>query len=104
MGNDGFRLFGSDIASTRTITDFSVADDRIDLARGIFSALPAIGALNAANFIIGTAAQDADDYLVYNSGGGELYYDADGNGAAAAVKVALLSAGLAMTSADFMVY
>ncbi len=52
----------------------------------------------------GTGAHDADDRIVYNPGTGALWYDADGNGAGAAVQIATLT-GLAgaLTQADFMV-
>jgi len=48
-------------------------------------------------------AADADDYLIYRSGTGALFYDADGNGAGAAVQIAVLGSGLALTVADFTV-
>ena len=46
---------------------------------------------------------DSNDYLVYDSDGGQLYYDADGSGAGVAVLVAILAPGLALTAADFVV-
>jgi Ca2+-binding RTX toxin-like protein len=84
------------------ITDFSVVDDTIILDKAIFTTLTA-GNLPTAAFVIGTAAGDADDRIVYNSANGALFYDADGNGAGAAVQFATLSAGLALTAADFVV-
>jgi Ca2+-binding RTX toxin-like protein len=50
-----------------------------------------------------TAAADANDFLIYNATTGALYYDPDGNGDAAAVQFATLSAGLALTAGNFVV-
>ena len=50
-----------------------------------------------------TTAADANDYLIYNSTDGKLYYDADAIGTNAAVQIALLGKGLVLTSADFVV-
>ena len=36
------------------------------------------------------AAHDATDRIIYDTTSGSLYYDADGNGSAAAIQVALL--------------
>ncbi len=87
------------------ITDFNVVDDTILLggAAGQPFAILATGALRAGTLVIGTAALDADDYLIYNSGTGALLFDADGNGAGAAVQFATLATGLALTVADFIV-
>ncbi|MEY5098276.1 MAG: hypothetical protein RJA36_995 [Pseudomonadota bacterium] len=41
----------------------------------------------------GAAAHDASDRLIYNTSTGALYYDADGQGGAAAVQVALIGTG-----------
>jgi Ca2+-binding RTX toxin-like protein len=84
------------------ITDFNVADDTILLDDTVFTTLAA-GSLVADQFVIGTAAQDANDRIVYNSATGALFYDTDGVGAAAAVQFSELSAGLALTHLDFLV-
>lgn len=90
-------------ANVDTIADFSVADDTIQLENGIFTALGAPGTLAASGFVIGSAAQDADDRILYDSASGALSYDADGTGAAAAIRFATLATGLALTSADFLI-
>jgi Ca2+-binding RTX toxin-like protein len=107
-GNDIFRFDTMLNVSTNldTITDFATGADDIQLENAIFTSLTAAGALNASYFIGGagvTAAADANDYLIYNSTTGALYYDADGTGSAAATQFATLSAGVGLSVADFMV-
>lgn len=85
-----------------TITDFDPAADTIQLENAIFTTLPA-GALAGTAFQIGAAAVDASDRIIYNSATGNLFYDPDGFGGVAQVQFARVSAGLAMTSADFVV-
>jgi serralysin len=53
--------------------------------------------------VIGAAAQDADDGIVYDNTNGALFFDIDGVGGATAVRFATLSAGLALTNLDFLV-
>ena len=84
------------------VTDFNVADDVIHLDRAVFSSLKP-GVLKEGAFVVGSAAGDANDHIVYNSATGALLYDADGDGADAAVQFAQLGTGLALTSADFLV-
>ena len=84
------------------VVDFNVVDDTILLEASAFASIPT-GALPAERFVVGTAALDADDNILYDSSTGALYYDSDGNGAAAAVQFAELSAGLALTHLDFLV-
>jgi Ca2+-binding RTX toxin-like protein len=84
------------------ILDFNVADDTILLDDAVFGAL-APGGLAAGAFVIGAAAQDANDRIIYNSGTGALFYDSDGVGGTAAVQFAELSTGLALTNLDFLV-
>ena len=87
------------------IEDFAPATDRIVLAGAAgqpFAAL-ASGSVAARSFVIGSAAADADDYLIYNQATGALLYDADGSGGGAAIQFATLQAGLSLTAADFLV-
>ena len=82
------------------ILDYSVADDQIRIDNAVFTGL-ANGALAAGAFVIGAAAADANDRIIYNSATGALLFDADGTGAIAAVQFATLSTGLAMTAGEF---
>lgn len=84
------------------ITDFSVVDDTIRLENAVFDRLAA-GTLPAAAFHIGTGASDAADRVIYDSGSGALFYDADGTGAGASVQFTQLSTGLALQASDFLV-
>ncbi len=86
------------------ILDFSVADDTINLARSIFTKAGAAGTLATAAFRQGIAAADASDRIVYDKASGKIFYDADGNGAGAQVLFATVTAGTALTNADFVIY
>ena len=102
-GLDIFRFTTAPTANTDTLTDFSVADDTIQLENAVFKKFTTPGVLKAANFVKATAAHDLNDYLVYNPATGALSYDADGNGAGAAQQIALLGVNLALTNADFVI-
>jgi Ca2+-binding RTX toxin-like protein len=84
------------------IQGYGVADDVIHIDNAVFTGLAA-GALSAGAFVIGAAAADADDRIIYNSVAGTLLFDADGNGAGAAVQFATISTGLALTASEFFV-
>jgi Ca2+-binding RTX toxin-like protein len=89
-----------------TITDFSVINDTLQLENAIFGSLTTIGTLAAGSFHSGagfTSAADANDYVIYNTTTGALYYDAGGNTGAAAVQFATLTGAPALTNLDFMV-
>ena len=89
------------------LVDFSQSgtngNDSIHLDNDIFTALGAAGALAAGNFVNGTAAADANDFIIYQQSTGKLWYDADGNGAGAAVQIALISTRPVLTAADFTI-
>ena len=103
-GADAFMFDTAPVASLADrITDFSVADDAIWLENAIFTKFAAAGALNAAFFRVGAAAADANDYIIYNSANGALYYDSNGNAAGGSTLIAMIGANHALTSADFLV-
>jgi Ca2+-binding RTX toxin-like protein len=106
-GGSGYDVFRFDTAIGATnidkLTDFSSADDSIQLDHTIFTKLAVADALNAANFKLGAVAADANDYVVYNKTSGALFYDADGNGAGAAVQIALIGNHAVLTAVDFVV-
>jgi serralysin len=85
------------------ITDFNVADDTILLSDNVFSNSLELGSVAGSQFVIGTAALDAGDRIIYNSATGALLYDSDGTGATAAIQFAEVSAGLSLTNFDFFV-
>ena len=103
-GQDQF-LFNTPLDATinvDTLSDFSLADDTIVLENTIFGVFSA-GPLAAERFIVGTAALEANDNVFYNPATGALYYDSDGNGAAAAIQFAQLAPGLALTQDEFLI-
>jgi Ca2+-binding RTX toxin-like protein len=97
-GSDHF-LFNTALNATTnkdTITDLA-SDDKLDLSRLIFSNLGAVGSLSPDDLVSGadlTTAQNANDYLIFNTTTGNLYYDADANGAGAAVMFAQLGSSI----------
>ena len=113
LGNDVLYSFnGNDIYAFTTalgannvdrILDFSSGLDRIGLDDAIFSGIGTPGSFNAGAFVNGTAAGDADDRIIYDQATGNLFYDADGNGAGAAVLFATFDTKPALTQLDFAV-
>ncbi|NMF96070.1 calcium-binding protein [Aromatoleum toluolicum] len=94
-----------DLTGTDTITDFVHGTDEIWIDNSVFTALTTDGALAAGNFVTGAGAValDADDFLVFDSTSGALYYDADGNAAGAAVHIANVNVGSGLAFDDVTV-
>ena len=91
LGADQFQ-FTTALGATNIdrIADFVVAEDTIALDDAIFAAIGAT--LDAGEFYLtGSGPRDADDYIIYNATSGALFYDADGNGAGAAIRFAVLT-------------
>ena len=106
-GADVFRFETALSAATNvdTIQDFIHGADAIQLENAIFTKLTKTGTLPTANFAASATAApvDANDYILYNTTTGALYYDADGSGVGAAVQFAMLIGHPAVTAADFVV-
>ena len=97
-GNADFVLFGSGI-------------DKLAFDGAVFTAIGPSGNFTAgdARFFAAagaTSGHDADDRIVFNTSTGELFYDADGNGAGTAQLVATLQqvqAGFVLAATDIVV-
>lgn len=104
-GNDVF-VFSSvsnKAANFDTITDFVTKQDSIYLFLSVFTALEKTGSLNADYFITGSAAKDENDYIIYDSSTGKIFYDPDGSGTAAQVALVSLVGTPELTFNDFYV-
>lgn len=89
------------------IVDFKSSDDSIQLDNAVFTKL---GRGSAAGvrfksdmFVEGTKARDREDRIVYDKKTGSLYYDADGTGSSAQVKVATVTNKTKLYWHDFYV-
>ena len=85
-----------------TVLDFTIGMDRIALDNDIFTGL-ARGNLPAGSFRTGGVAMDANDYILYDSPTGKLYFDVDGTGANPAMEFAIVSPGLALSHLSFLI-
>nr|WP_315475661.1 DUF4214 domain-containing protein [uncultured Undibacterium sp.] len=90
-----------------TIVGYNVTNDSISLSLAAFVATPvlAVGALNAANFVANATglATAAGHNFIYNTTTGALSFDADGNGAGAAVLLATFTGIPALTAGEFTI-
>jgi Ca2+-binding RTX toxin-like protein len=84
------------------LADFNAADDVILLENAVFTGL-AGGALPASAFGTGPAGRNNEDLIFYDRATGQIFFDADGNGAGAQVLFATVNAGTVLTASDFMV-
>jgi Ca2+-binding RTX toxin-like protein len=106
IGNAGADSFLFDSAlgggNVDTISGFLSGSDHVLLDNAVFAAI-ADGSLAPGAFAIGTQAGDSDDRILYDQTSGALYYDADGNGAGAAVQFATLQGMPIITASDFTI-
>ncbi len=91
-GKDAF-IFNTalDTDDIDLITDFTSGEDKIQLAQSVFTAINNIEEFTADNFITGTEAETASQFILYDKNTGKLFYDADGNGDQSAVHFATLA-------------
>ena len=97
-GHDTFVFNSALKKNVDIIKDFSVGDE-IRLSHHIFSAI----AVGSHHFFAVGAAHHAGDHIIYHADTGDLFYDADGNGAGGAVRFAHLANHHALTDAYFLV-
>ena len=88
-----------------SILDFSVVSDTLQLENSVFTQLTTTGTLSASNFRADATgnAVDSNDYIVYETDTGKLFYDADGSGAGTKLLIATLTANPVLTAADVFV-
>jgi Ca2+-binding RTX toxin-like protein len=87
------------------ITDFTPGEDLYCVsASGFGGDLLSKATITPEQFTIGAAAADENTRFIYNSTTGALFFDVDGTGSSEQVQIATLSTGLAMTSADILVF
>jgi Ca2+-binding RTX toxin-like protein len=82
------------------IAGFDVASDTIQLSKAVFDALSTVGAMATAEFEAGAdliGAATAEGRIVYDTTTGDLYYDADGSGAGAAVLIGTVTGAPTLT-------
>jgi Ca2+-binding RTX toxin-like protein len=85
------------------ITDFARMDDTIHLDNKYLKKVGPNGKLKSDAFHLGKKAADAEDRVIYDKGTGALYYDADGTGKIAAIKIAVLQNKPAVGLSDFII-
>ena len=89
------------------VSDFSAKDDTIWLDNAVFTKIGETGTearpakLKADMFWTGKAAHDSSDRIIYDKATGALYYDADGTGRSAQVKIATLTKNQKVSVSDF---
>ena len=100
LGADVFVFNSLGISNIDNINDFTSSQDKIQLTGEAFSALS--GGIYTDMFALAASAQDANDYLIYNKATGDLYYDADGNGAGAQQLFTNLKPNKTLAQSDFV--
>ena len=105
-GNDRFYLdeYSPGIFFGDRITDFAPGEDLIMLDRNAFDEIYSNGELSSSVFTTGSAAQDADDRIIYDSETGRVYYDPDGTGSATLSIIAIVPPGTELSNTDFIAY
>ncbi|MBB4041689.1 hypothetical protein GGR34_003367 [Microvirga flocculans] len=90
------------------VLDFKSADDSFYLDNKYFTKLGSGTAssprkLNSDMFVEGSKAKDREDRIIYDQKTGSLYYDADGTGSSAQVKIATIANKTKLYYHDFFV-
>ncbi len=106
-GADRFIFRETGTGNADLVRDWASGSDKLLLDGAVMSALGATG-----NFAAGDArfkanstgtATDASDRVIYNTSNGQVWYDADGNGAGARQLIATLQSGATLVATDIAV-
>jgi len=106
-GADRFIFRETGTGNADLVRDWASGSDKLLLDGAVMSALGATG-----NFAAGDArfkanstgtATDASDRVIYNTSNGQVWYDADGNGAGARQLIATLQSGATLVATDLVV-
>jgi hypothetical protein len=89
-------------ASSDTVTDFTHGVDRLVVQAADFAGANS-GVLEAQYFVAGSAATAAHAQFVYDQAHKALWFDADGTGTGAMVKIADITNSAALTASDILV-
>jgi Ca2+-binding RTX toxin-like protein len=98
-GADQFRYSGAETGLDR-ILDFVSGSDRIALSTAGFAHTATVDFVSSGT----PAATTGNSTFLYDVNSGIVSYDADGTGAAAAIQLAQLNAGLSLSAGDFIFY
>ena len=105
-GSDSFVMHSAD--PVHEIRDFASSIDKIHLDAAAMTQLGTSGNFSAGDARFHAAAgassgHDADDRVIFNTTTGELFYDPDGNGSAAAQEIVTLQVGANVVATDIAV-
>lgn len=98
-GNDEFYFDTPELAGDK-IRDFQTGLDQLIFNSTSFQAL---SAFDSHNLVIGRAALDSDDYLVFNPSNHNLMYDSDGSGAVAPLVIVTLLGIHSLSATDIAI-
>ncbi|WP_392535360.1 calcium-binding protein [Nostoc sp. C117] len=101
-GSDRF-TFSNPPEGLDIITDFTSAPDTIAVSAAGFGGGLTLGTLSSLKFFVGASATNATQRFIYNNLTGGLFFDVDGNGAAAQQQIASLTSAPVVTSSDILV-
>lgn len=101
LGSDQFRFIGAS-EGVDTITDFVAGLDKMQVLSSGFASLE-VGAVQAANFVLGTSPTQATPQFLYNTTTGLLAFDADGTGGSVSVDLVALIGSPTLAAADIVV-
>ncbi|PSF38660.1 hypothetical protein C7H19_03905 [Aphanothece hegewaldii CCALA 016] len=103
LGSDRF-TYNAKGEGIDQITDFNTVDDTIVVSATGFGGGLTIGTtVSTSQWFIGTAATTASHRFIYNNTNGNLFFDVDGNGANAAIQLAILSGMPTLSQNDILV-